>query len=102
MTIKLPRPVAEYFSASNANDVDRLAASFAPDARVHDEKEDHVGQAAIRQWAIGSRKKYNFQSEPFAREGDDNAPIVRAHVTGDFPGNPVDLTYRFTVAGGSI
>jgi ketosteroid isomerase-like protein len=98
----MPQAVADYFAAANANDADRIAACFAPDARVHDEKQDFIGRAAIRQWAIDGRKKYNFQSEPFAREGDDNAPIVRAHVTGDFPGNPVDLTFRFTITGGSI
>jgi hypothetical protein len=28
--------------------------------------------------------------------------VVRAHVTGDFPGNPVDLTYRFTLVKNEI
>ena len=27
---------------------------------------------------------------------------VRAHLTGDFPGNPVDLDYRFKLAGAAI
>ena len=47
MTLKLPPPVVDYFAASNADDADRLAATFAPEARVHDEKEDHVGRAAV-------------------------------------------------------
>ncbi len=102
MTLKLLKPVADYFSAANTDDADRIAACFAPDARVNDEKQDFVGRAAIRQWAMDGRKKYSFQSKLFAREGDDQALVVWAHVTGDFPGNPVDLTYRFTLAGGVI
>lgn len=102
MLPNLPEPLSEYFAAANTDDADRIATCFAEDASVHDEKKDFVGRAAIRQWAIDGRKKYSFQSEPFALEGEPNAPVVRAHVTGDFPGNPVDLTYRFTLADGEI
>jgi hypothetical protein len=102
MIPELPKPIAEYFAAANTDDADRIAACFAADAKVNDEKQDFVGRPAIRQWAIDSRKKYSFQTEPFAREGGDEAPNVRAHVTGDFPGNPVDLTYRLTLADGAI
>jgi hypothetical protein len=28
--------------------------------------------------------------------------VVTAHLTGDFPGNPVDLRYRFKLAGPEI
>ncbi len=98
----LPEIVAKYFAAANTDAADRIAACFAPEAKVNDEKQDFVGRPAIRQWVIDTRKKYSFQSEPFERQGDDAAPIVKAHVTGDFPGNPVDLTYRFTLSGGAI
>jgi hypothetical protein len=102
MIPELPKPIAEYFAAANTDDADRIAACFAADAKVNDEKQDFVGRPAIRQWAIDGHKKYSFQSEPFARQGGDEAPIVRAHVTGDFPGNPVDLTNRFTLADGAL
>jgi ketosteroid isomerase-like protein len=98
----LPEPVAEYFTAANTDNAERIAACFAPDARVHDEKRDFRGRTAIQQWAVDSRKKYTFQSEPFAVAGDHDAPVVSAHVTGDFPGSPVDLTYRFTLSSGAI
>jgi len=102
MTQNLPEALSEYFAAANTNDADRIAACFAEDARVHDERQDFIGRAAIRQWAISARKKASFQSEPFALEGASDAPVVRAHVSGNFPGSPVDLTYRFTVARGAI
>jgi ketosteroid isomerase-like protein len=102
MALSLPAVVSEYFAAANADDADRIAACFATDAKVNDEKRDFLGRDAIRQWASDSRKKYSFQSEPFEMEGPTHAPVVRAHVTGDFPGNPVDLTYRFTLAKDEI
>ena len=102
MTVELPGLVAEYFEAANTNDADRITACFATDARVSDERQDFVGRQAIRQWAVEARRKYSFKSEPFVREGDDDAPVVRSHVTGNFPGSPVDLTYRFTLANGAI
>ena len=49
-----------------------------------------------------ARAKYSFQSEPFQTEGDADRPVITAHVTGDFPGSPVDLTYRFVVIDGAI
>ncbi len=102
MAIDLPAPLSEYFAAANTDDAGRIAACFAQDARVHDEKQDFVGRAAIRQWAADARAKYSFQSEPFAIDGDAGRPVVTAHVTGDFPGSPVDLTYRFVIADGAI
>lgn len=102
MALNLPPVVSEYFVAANTNDADRIAACFVTDAKVNDEKRDFLGRDAIRQWASDSRKKYSFQSEPFEVGGPSQAPVVRAHVTGDFPGNPVDLTYRFTLVENEI
>ena len=102
MALDLPEPLSEYFAAANTDDAGRIAACFTEDATVHDEKHDFVGRAAIRQWAADARSKYSFQSEPFQTEGDADRPVITAHVTGDFPGSPVDLTYRFVIIDGAI
>ena len=102
MALDLPQPLSEYFAAANTDDADRIAACFAEDAKVHDENQDIVGRPAIRLWAAETRRKTNFRSEPFALEGEPDAPVVRAQVSGNFPGSPVDLTYRFNMANGAI
>ena len=102
MTLDLPEPLSEYFAAANTDDAGRIAACFAENATVHDENDDFVGRAAIRQWAADARAKYSFQSEPFTIEGNAGRPVVTAHVTGDFPGSPVDLSYRFVIIDGAI
>jgi ketosteroid isomerase-like protein len=102
MTLKLPLPVARYFQAANGADADDVAACFTPDAHVRDEGRDHVGRAAIRAWAGDARSRYDFHAEPRSLTDPDGAPVVTAHLTGDFPGAPADLRYRFELSGGAI
>jgi ketosteroid isomerase-like protein len=102
MTVELPKPVAEYFAAANTDDAERVAACFTDDAIVHDEGGDYRGRAAIRDWAEEVRRKYHFHAEPTAVEEAVDRTTVTAHLTGNFPGNPVDLGYRFRLAGSRI
>ena len=102
MAVTLPKSVAEYFSAANTDDADRVAACFAADAVVRDEGHDNHGRDAIRRWAREVRRKYRFHAEVTAAEEAAGRTIVTAHLTGDFPGSPVDLRYRFKLAGPEI
>jgi len=100
--VKLPKPLAEYFAAANTGDADRVAACFAEDAIVHDEGRDMHGRPAIRAWARETWRKYRFHAEVRIVEEIAGRTVVTAHLTGDFPGNPVDLRYRFKLAGAEI
>ena len=102
MTMTLPKPVAEYFAAANADDAERVAACFAEEAVVHDEGGDFRGRSAIHAWAAEVRRKYHFHAEPIAVEETADRTIVTAHLTGDFPGNPIDLRYHFKLAASRI
>jgi ketosteroid isomerase-like protein len=102
MTVQLAQPLAEYFAAANADDPDRVSACFTPDAIVHDEGGEMRGRAAIRTWAAEVRRKYHFHAEALAVEEAGDRTIVTAHLTGNFPGNPVDLRYRFKLDGAEI
>jgi NAD(P)-dependent dehydrogenase (short-subunit alcohol dehydrogenase family) len=102
MTVKLPLPIARYFQAANGDDADAVAASFAADAHVRDEGRDHNGRDAVRAWADDARQRYQFHAEPRSLEPGPEGGIVTAHLTGDFPGAPADLRYRFTLAGDEI
>ena len=102
MTVTLQEPLGEYFAAANTDDPDRIAACFSKDAVVTDEKQTYQGQAAIRAWAEEARRKYQFQADVVAVEAGAVQTVVTAHLTGDFPGNPVDLRYAFTIADREI
>jgi NAD(P)-dependent dehydrogenase (short-subunit alcohol dehydrogenase family)/ketosteroid isomerase-like protein len=102
MTIKLPAAIASYMSAANADDADAVAACFTADAHVRDEARDHDGSAAIRAWAAEARRSYRFQAEPRSFEPSPDGGTLTAHLTGDFPGAPADLRYRFRLAGDRV
>ena len=57
---------------------------------------------AIRAWAEDARRKYRFHAEVTAVEEAADRTVVTAHLTGDFPGAPVDLCYRFRLEGRQI
>jgi hypothetical protein len=103
MNPELPKVVSNYFDAANTNGAaDRVAACFATDAEVHDEGQDVRGRPAIRAWAEAARRKYRFHAAPTAAEAADGRTVVTAHLTGDFPGAPADLRYRFLLTGDEI
>lgn len=102
MVSKLPDPLGTYFAAANARDPDGVAACFAVDGRVRDEGNDIRGRDAVRDWAEETGRKYRYRAEVTAVEAIANGALVTAHLTGDFPGNPVDLRYRFELRDGQI
>jgi ketosteroid isomerase-like protein len=102
LSVTLPEPIAEYFAAANTGDVDRVAACFAEHAVVRDEGREIRGRDAILDWAAEVRRKYHFHAEILAIEEAADRQIVTAYLTGDFPGNPIQLGYRFRLAGCEI
>ena len=99
MTLTLPKTLGDYFAAANTDDADRVAACFTTDAVVRDEGRDVQGREAIRAWAREARRKYSFHAEVTGVERAEGRTVVTAHLTGDFPGAPADLRYRFKLAG---
>jgi len=66
MSIKLPEPIAAYFAATNAHDVDAMLARFAKTAIVKDEGKTMRGADAVRQWIEETIRKYAFSVEALA------------------------------------
>jgi len=102
LKIKLPQPVERYLAAEKAKDVDALAECFADNALVHDEAHDHRGREAIRKWKHEADTKYQFVVEPLDASVRENIVMVRARLTGNFPGSPVELDHKFTLANNKI
>lgn len=101
MPALLPKPIADYFAA-DATDGATVARCFTANAVVIDEKQAHRGREAITRWKTAASAKYHYVSEPFAIDEQADKIIVTAHLTGDFPGSPVDLRYAFTLSGDAI
>jgi hypothetical protein len=102
ISLKAPKPVASYLAAEKAKDADMLVLCFADDARVHDESHDYRGIDAIKAWKKETEAKYRYVMEPLDASVSENIVKLRARLTGDFSGSPVELDYTFTVANDKI
>ena len=98
----LPRPIAAYFTADKGHDGKAVSQCFSENAIVKDEGHTYSGWAEILQWKEVTSSKYQYTSEPFACEKRDGEIIVTSHLTGNFPGSPVDLRYFFRLEGDKI
>jgi hypothetical protein len=100
-TLTLPEPIAAYFAA-DPRGADAVARCFTPQAVVKDEGRTHAGLDAIQAWKAAASAAYTYKSEPFALEQKGGLCIVTSRVSGNFPGSPVDLRYRFGLERGLI
>lgn len=101
MPITLPGPIAAYFAADQ-NDDDAVAQCFTENAVVIDERQTHAGRDAIRRWKTEASAKFSYTTDPFAVGEEGGQTVVTAHVSGNFPGSPVDLRYAFVLEGEKI
>jgi hypothetical protein len=100
-SLDLPKVVADYFEADKG-DGQAVAQCFTDNAIVKDEGHTYRGRAAIKKWKAASSTKYQYTSEPIACEHSDGKTIVTSHLTGNFPGSPVNLRYFFGLEGNKI
>ncbi|WP_395322435.1 nuclear transport factor 2 family protein [Variovorax sp. UC74_104] len=98
--LTLPEPIAAYFAAEH--NPEALARCFTAQAVMKDDGRTYMGVDAIRAFMAEASAKYSATSAPFALERGDGFQVVRAKVAGNFPGSPIDLSYRFRLEGGLI
>jgi ketosteroid isomerase-like protein len=101
-SVDLPGVSREYFAAANALDIDRTEALFAEEAFVTDEGQRINGRQAIREWVARTMREFSVTAVPEHVDVHGGVVAVTALVTGRFPGSPLRLTFRFTVAGDRI
>lgn len=100
--LNVPLVVAQYLEAERSKDARRLSLCFAENCLVRDEGKERRGRAAIRQRKEEADAKYRYVSEPLAAWAHQDTVTVRARLTGDFPGSPVELSQVFTLDEGKI
>ena len=98
----LPDPVARYLKASAELDAHGTLSPFAPDAVVVDEGRTHKGTAEIADWIAQAAVAVKARPAVPSADTEDGAHLVRASVSGDFPGSPVELTFRFHLSPDGI
>jgi len=101
MTLKLPKPVAAYFTADKAGG-EADSQCFTDDAVVKDEGHTYNGRAAIKKWKGEASAKYEYTSEPVLCDQKDGKVVVTCRLTGNFPGSPINLRFFFELEGDKI
>ncbi|YCH20714.1 nuclear transport factor 2 family protein [Pseudomonas sp. D1-3] len=99
-TLPLPEPIAADFAAEH--DPQALAHCFTAQAIMKDAGHTYAGIDAIKAFMAEASARYSATSVPFAIEPEDGVQLVRAEVTGNFPGSPLALSYRFRLERGLI
>lgn len=102
MTTLMPESIAGYFATDNQTQPDCLDRFFTPDATVIDEGRIYRGVAMIAAWRREAKTKYQYTVEPMHFTQQGNTVKLVARLAGNFPGSPVELTYRFVLHNGKI
>jgi hypothetical protein len=102
MGLNVPEPVAAYLAAEEAKDAEKLSLCFIEQGAVHDEGRDYRGREAIRQWKQAADEKYRYVLLPLTAHANRDGVTVRARLSGDFPGSPVELDHIFTLSNDRI
>ncbi|CAN7435542.1 nuclear transport factor 2 family protein [Acidovorax sp. LjRoot66] len=98
--LTLPEPIAAYFAAEH--NPEALARCFTAQAVMKDDGHTYTGVDAIKAFMAEASAKYSATTVPFALEREDGLQVIRAKVTGNFPGSPIALSYRFRLERGLI
>ncbi|CAN7591603.1 nuclear transport factor 2 family protein [Duganella sp. LjRoot269] len=99
-TMTLPAPIVKYFASEH--NPEALAQCFKADAILKDDGHSYEGVEAITAFLAAASVKYNATTVPFDMKDDDSFHVVLAKVTGNFPGSPANLSYRFGLDRGLI
>lgn len=93
-TLKLPKPIAAYFEADQ-RDGHAVAHCFTHGGRVTDEGRTHQGREAIEAWKNATSRRFSYRADPVSLAVIGQQSVVTGRVSGNFPGSPVHLTFKF-------
>ena len=102
MSVHLPPPIDLYVEIENSGDIEALSECFAYDAIVRDEGHTYEGLAAIKEWKADTKKKYNHTVAPVEVAHRDGKTVLKAKLTGNFPGSPLTVEFSFVLEDGKI
>ena len=102
LMLTLLRPIPAYLAAEQAEDAEHLSLCFAEDGLLHDEGRDYRGRDAILRWKQAADENYKYTMQPLSAHKRGNEVTVRARLTGDFPGSPVEENLLFKISNDKI
>ena len=98
--MNLPEVISKLVKAQNNFDSAAYAACFSETAVVFDEGKTHKGRKEIEHWIADANERYKATMKPVSFEETEN--ILKAEVSGNFPGSPLILSYQLAIQDGQI
>ncbi|WP_017983392.1 nuclear transport factor 2 family protein [Amycolatopsis methanolica] len=92
---ELPPAIRDYLAGPSA-------AGFTPDAVVTDDGRTYRGRDEIDGWLRRAATEYQYTATLMGVSPAAGEWTVTQHLTGEFPGGEVDLSYRFRLRGERI
>ena len=102
MSNTMTGPVEAYFEGRNARDFAHALSGFSEAAVVRDESRKHRGRADIGAWMQDTINAYDDRSRLLSIKAEGDDLLATAEVSGNFPGSPITLRYRFEMERGLI
>lgn len=102
MSLQLPVCIERYIQIANSGAPEAVPECFAPDAMVRGEGQTYEGVAAITNWMAATKKKYGHTITPLELAEHGGQSVLKAKLTGSFPGSPITVNFNFVLAGGKI
>lgn len=100
--MNLPKVITDLVKAQDDFDSVAYANCFSDTAIVFDEGKTHNGRKEIERWIADSNEHYKSVMKPVSYEENGTESILKAEVSGTFPGSPIVLKFHFDIVGGQI
>ena len=102
--MSLPNHLKLLLEAFNTKNSSLFLSCFTLDAEVQDKGEDKraIGHNAIKAWFEEGFAKFDFSTEPFDHQEILHGSILKAKVSGNFPGSPLNFLYEVHLDGDQI
>ncbi|MCU7612905.1 nuclear transport factor 2 family protein [Chryseobacterium sp. GMJ5] len=95
--MNLPKIVSELVKTQNNFDSVAYANCFSEKAVVFDEGKTHNGRKEIEHWIADANERYQSIMTPVSYEQNGTESILKADVSGTFPGSPIVLSYHLKI-----
>lgn len=95
--MNLPKVVVRLVKAQNDFDSTAYADCFAETAVVFDEGKTHTGKKEIEYWIADANERYRADIRPVRFEQKGSQSLLKAEVSGKFPGSPIVMTYHLHI-----
>lgn len=100
--MNVPNIVSDLIKAQNMHDSAAYTNCFSAKATVADEGKLYHGKAEIQRWIETANENYKTVMKPIDYKESEMQSVLKAEISGSFPGSPVVLNYHLELVDGMV